>query len=57
MQYHETTLTFSTLRADSAYEKLKFSTFPRENIIWHLMKSVPLGDNMHEVSNSVLGGK
>ena len=48
-------LTFTILRANSAHNKLMIF-FP-ENRIWHFMQIVSNGDNLHEMSNSVLWEK
>ena len=46
-------LTFTTLYANSADDKLIFFLFSLENRIWHLMQIVSTGDNLHETSKSV----
>ena len=51
-------LTFTTLWAFSADDKLMiFFLFFPENRIWHFMQIVSLGDNLHEMSNSVFWEK
>ena len=50
-------LTFTTLLANSADDdKLMKFNFP-ENRIWHFMQIVYTGDNLNEISKSVLSGK
>ena len=46
---------FNTLRAikqQTTYRDDTFLIFP-ENRIWHLMQIIPIGDNLHEMSNPV----
>ena len=46
-------LTFTTLLANSADNKLTFFLFFPENRIWHFPQTVSTGDNLHEMSNPV----
>ena len=42
-------LTFSTLWAFSADDKLIFFLFIPGNRIWHFMQIISIGDNLHEI--------
>ena len=50
-------LTFTTLWAFSADDRLIFFLFFPENRIWHFMQIVSLGDNLHEMSYPVFWEK
>ena len=46
-------LTFTTLWANLADDKLMIFSLLPEYKIWHFMQIVSIGDNLHEMSNPV----
>ena len=52
-----TRLTVTTLKANSADNKLTFFLFFPENKLWHFMQIVSWGDNLHEMSKAYFLGK
>ena len=44
--------TLWTIKQQTTYRDDTFLIFP-ENRIWHFMQIVPIGDNLHEISNPV----
>ena len=40
------------IKQQTTYRNGTFLIFP-ENTVWHFMQIVPIGDNMHEISNPV----
>ena len=51
-------LTFITLWANSADDKLmKVFLFLPENMLWHFMQIVSLGDNLHVMSEPIFWEK
>ena len=46
-------ITFTTLWTNSAIDKLLYFSYLPENMIWHSMQIVSIGDNLHEMSNPI----